>query len=332
MRVEGDVAWRARPRPRTGARRVRGALRAARRACPRERGASVASSPQSRISSSRRRTRDRPAARTPRGRPSRRPPVASTRCGVAKGRRSAGGPRPAPRPRPRARARRRAAGSGGRRDSPQAAARARGPAPGDPWRSTSTAPRLEQEIAMFAERSDICEELTRLESHCRPVRGTRSVSDEAVGRRLDFLLARDGARGQHRGSQEPRRADCARHRRGEGRDRADARAGAERRMNPYDDFLARSSCRRPAAPERRPSRACCSSAARSCASASRTRRAPRARTRSTAGDYHFVDRARFMELVDEGRLPRVGRGARQPLRHFDGRDRASARHARAAPG
>jgi uncharacterized protein (TIGR00255 family) len=49
------------------------------------------------------------------------------------------------------------------------------------------AARLEQEIAMFAERSDICEELTRLESH-----GTQFASivadDGAIGRRLDFLL------------------------------------------------------------------------------------------------------------------------------------------------
>jgi uncharacterized protein (TIGR00255 family) len=47
--------------------------------------------------------------------------------------------------------------------------------------------RLEQEIALFAERSDICEELTRLESHCVQFGGLLA-SDEAVGRRLDFLL------------------------------------------------------------------------------------------------------------------------------------------------
>jgi len=47
--------------------------------------------------------------------------------------------------------------------------------------------RLEQEIAMFAERSDICEELTRLESHCAQF-SALLASDDAVGRRLDFLL------------------------------------------------------------------------------------------------------------------------------------------------
>ncbi len=48
-------------------------------------------------------------------------------------------------------------------------------------------PRLEQEIAMFAERSDISEELTRLESHSAQFSGLID-EEEAVGRRLDFLL------------------------------------------------------------------------------------------------------------------------------------------------
>jgi len=47
--------------------------------------------------------------------------------------------------------------------------------------------RLEQEIALFAERIDICEELTRLESHCAQF-GSLLASSESVGRRLDFLL------------------------------------------------------------------------------------------------------------------------------------------------
>jgi uncharacterized protein (TIGR00255 family) len=47
--------------------------------------------------------------------------------------------------------------------------------------------RLEQEIALFAERSDVCEELTRMESHCTQFVGLLS-GDDAVGRRLDFLL------------------------------------------------------------------------------------------------------------------------------------------------
>jgi uncharacterized protein (TIGR00255 family) len=47
--------------------------------------------------------------------------------------------------------------------------------------------RLEQEIALFAERVDIAEELTRLESHCTQFAQLVS-SPEAIGRRLDFLL------------------------------------------------------------------------------------------------------------------------------------------------
>ncbi len=49
------------------------------------------------------------------------------------------------------------------------------------------AARLEQEIAMFAERCDISEELTRLESHCAQLTALLG-SGEAIGRRLDFLL------------------------------------------------------------------------------------------------------------------------------------------------
>lgn len=47
--------------------------------------------------------------------------------------------------------------------------------------------RLEQEIALFADRVDIAEELTRLESHTAHFESL-IASSEAVGRRLDFLL------------------------------------------------------------------------------------------------------------------------------------------------
>jgi uncharacterized protein (TIGR00255 family) len=47
--------------------------------------------------------------------------------------------------------------------------------------------RLEQEIAIFADRCDIAEELTRLESHGVQF-ADLLASGEAVGRRLDFLL------------------------------------------------------------------------------------------------------------------------------------------------
>jgi uncharacterized protein (TIGR00255 family) len=47
--------------------------------------------------------------------------------------------------------------------------------------------RLEQEVAMFADRSDISEELTRLASHFDQFASLLAL-EEAVGRRLDFLL------------------------------------------------------------------------------------------------------------------------------------------------
>ena len=46
--------------------------------------------------------------------------------------------------------------------------------------------RLEQEVALFADRSDVAEELTRLEGHCAHFEGL--VGEAVVGRRLDFLL------------------------------------------------------------------------------------------------------------------------------------------------
>lgn len=49
--------------------------------------------------------------------------------------------------------------------------------------------RLEHEIAVFADRADVAEELTRLESHCDQLRSLLAPDDrKPVGRRLDFLL------------------------------------------------------------------------------------------------------------------------------------------------
>lgn len=47
--------------------------------------------------------------------------------------------------------------------------------------------RILQEILLFAERSDITEEITRLTSHCQEF-GQQLANEDAVGRRLDFLL------------------------------------------------------------------------------------------------------------------------------------------------
>ncbi len=47
--------------------------------------------------------------------------------------------------------------------------------------------RIEQEIALFAERSDFSEECTRLASHVAQFRKTISIKD-AIGKRLNFIL------------------------------------------------------------------------------------------------------------------------------------------------
>jgi uncharacterized protein (TIGR00255 family) len=53
--------------------------------------------------------------------------------------------------------------------------------------------RLAQEVAFIAERSDIAEEMTRLDSHLRQFRGLLDEDrGEAVGRKLDFLLQEMG--------------------------------------------------------------------------------------------------------------------------------------------
>jgi uncharacterized protein (TIGR00255 family) len=49
------------------------------------------------------------------------------------------------------------------------------------------ATRVAQEVALFAERIDVVEELTRLASHLDQVEGLLT-SSEPIGRRLDFLL------------------------------------------------------------------------------------------------------------------------------------------------
>lgn len=53
--------------------------------------------------------------------------------------------------------------------------------------------RLAQEIAILAERTDITEELTRMDSHMKQFRSmVRDSRGEAVGRKLDFMLQEIG--------------------------------------------------------------------------------------------------------------------------------------------
>ena len=62
--------------------------------------------------------------------------------------------------------------------------------------------RLEQEIAIFADRVDICEELTRVASHADQLLG-QMKSSESSGRRLDFLLQEMAREANTIGSKSP---------------------------------------------------------------------------------------------------------------------------------
>jgi uncharacterized protein (TIGR00255 family) len=52
--------------------------------------------------------------------------------------------------------------------------------------------RLEHEVAMLADRSDVAEELTRLQSHTSQLAALLKQGDEPVGRRIEFLLQEMG--------------------------------------------------------------------------------------------------------------------------------------------
>ncbi len=55
------------------------------------------------------------------------------------------------------------------------------------WRETANENRLEQELVMLAQKLDVDEELDRLDTHVAEVVNVLE-RDEAVGRRLDFLM------------------------------------------------------------------------------------------------------------------------------------------------
>ena len=48
--------------------------------------------------------------------------------------------------------------------------------------------RLEQEVAILADRSDVTEELVRLDSHRRQMLDLTEENEKPVGKQLDFLL------------------------------------------------------------------------------------------------------------------------------------------------
>ena len=89
--------------------------------------------------------------------------------------------------------------------------------------------RLEQELALFAQRIDVAEELDRLDGHVAEMRA-HARAGAAVGRRLDFLMQELNREANTLGSKSVGRRALAGRARAQGADRADARAGAEPRM------------------------------------------------------------------------------------------------------
>jgi uncharacterized protein (TIGR00255 family) len=63
--------------------------------------------------------------------------------------------------------------------------------------------RLEQEIALFAERVDITEEMTRLDSHCEQFANLLASAATPCGRRLDFLLQEMAREANTAGAKSP---------------------------------------------------------------------------------------------------------------------------------
>ena len=96
-------------------------------------------------------------------------------------------------------------------------------------RARSSEERLVQEAALLAERSDVTEELVRLDSHLD--RLGELLRQKRLGRQGDRLPdPGDPPRDQHHRLEERRPRGDQPDPRGQGRDREAARAGAERRM------------------------------------------------------------------------------------------------------
>ena len=90
--------------------------------------------------------------------------------------------------------------------------------------------RLLKEIVYFADRSDITEELTRLQSHFQQFDDCRK-SKEPVGRTLDFLAQEMNREINTIGVQGERRVDFARGGDAEGGTGKVSRTGPERRIS-----------------------------------------------------------------------------------------------------
>ena len=211
------------------------------------------------------------------------------------------------------------------------------------WRAAQgfDAGRLHQEAVLIATRADVEEELKRLKAHIEAARELLAEPG-AVGRKLDFLAQEFNREANtltsKAGDPEIARARACH----ESRHRSNARAGAEHRMNSAGGR--EPGCRRGDMSERTepnierrglllvlsspvgrgqdlaracaPRRRCGHQAFRLGDDAQR-----RARARSTASDYYFVDEARFNAMRDGGRAARMGARVRQLLRHAARADR-----------
>lgn len=89
--------------------------------------------------------------------------------------------------------------------------------------------RFATEVAIFADRAAIDEELVRLSSHIAQLRATAEL-DEPVGRKLDFLVQELNREVNTIGSKASDAQIAGVCRRGEGRNRKAARAGSEYRI------------------------------------------------------------------------------------------------------
>lgn len=63
--------------------------------------------------------------------------------------------------------------------------------------------RLEHEVALFADRSDVAEEVSRLAAHCDQFEELMTSGDAAVGRKLGFLLQEMAREANTLGSKSP---------------------------------------------------------------------------------------------------------------------------------
>ncbi len=118
-------------------------------------------------------------------------------------------------------------------DARRPAARRSNPASPSSWAELDPQ-RLEQEMVLLAQKSDVAEELDRLSTHVSEVRRVLKAGG-AAGRRLDFLMQELEPRGQHPRLQGLRPALHPGRGQPQGADRTDARTSSEHRVMPSCD-------------------------------------------------------------------------------------------------